>query len=190
MAKTTLTKTNPDKLVEISISEIFTKVFGTRENPNDAAAQADAIKSLSLDEAIGFCAYIGRRIEEFSNIFAAAAANSNDAPTTAFPDENCLLAVKNKDNGEMIGGISVTTETKTTYSTSSAKGRLQVLGALKDAGLTDQYTKTTVEVDNKKLATAKENKTLPPAVSAVFTVTETPKRVTKFQKLATEQVEE
>lgn len=188
MAKST--KTNPDLIIDISVTAIFDKVFGTRDNPNDAAAQKAAIQSLSRDEAVGFCAYVGRRVQEFSDIFAQGADNTNHTPVTDFPSESTLFAVRNTDNGEMIGGVSVETETKTTYSTSTPKGRTQVLDALDKAGVTNQYTKTTIEVDNKKLSADKKSGTLPPAVADVFEENVSTKRVTKFQKLASETIKE
>lgn len=188
MAK--VTKTNPDLIIDISVTAIFDKVFGTRDNPNDTAAQKAAIQSLSRDEAIGFCAYVGRRVQEFSDIFAQGASNTNNAPITDFPAENALFAVRNTDNGEMIGGVSVETETKTTYSTSSANNRILVLDALNKAGVTNQYTKTTIEVDNKKLSADKKSGVLPPSVADVFTENVSSKRVTKFQKLASETIKE
>lgn len=189
MAKTTA-KTNPDTIIEISVSEIFTKVFGTREAPNDAAAQDAAIQSLTLNEALGFCAYVGRRIQEFNDIFAKSAVNSNNAPVADFPDENALFAVKNKDNGELIGGVSVITETSTKYSTANAKNRTLVLDALDKAGVTSQYTKTTVELNNQKLLDDKNAGVLPASVSNLFSVSVTSKRKTSFQKLASETVED
>lgn len=191
MAKTTkTTKTNPDVIIDISVTDIFTKVFGTRNNPNDAAAQKAAIESLTRDEAIGFCAYVGRRVQEFSDIFARGAANTNNVPVTEYPTENVLFAVRNKDNGEMIGGISVETETNTTYSTASAPGRTKVLDALDKAGVTDKYTENVVKIDNKKLSADKKSGVLPPAVADVFKENVTSTRVTKFQKLASETIEE
>ena len=214
MAKTTLTKTNPDKEIVASINEIFTKFFGPKkdqddekknnqndekkedqndkkkEDQNESSKYAKAIQELSFDEKIALCAYIGRRIKEFNDLFSAIANDLNAVPTTNFPDENALFSVKNTDTGEIIGGLSVRTETETTYSTASAKGRAQVLDALKAAGITDKYTNTKVVLDNKKLATDKENKILPDSVSNVFSVKENSSRVTEFQKLATEQVEE
>lgn len=183
-------KTNPDLIIDVSITAIFDKVFGTRDNPNDAAAQKAAILSLSRDEAIGFCAYVGRRVQEFSDIFAQGASNTNNTPVTDFPAESTLFAVRNTDNGEMIGGVSVETETKTTYSTTNAKNREQVLDALDKAGVTNLYTKISTEVDNKKLAADKKSGTLPPAVAEVFSENVASKRVTKFQKLASETIEE
>ena len=82
------------------------------------------------------------------------------------------------------------TETKTTYSTSNAKNRDQVLDALDKAGVTNQYTKTTIEVDNKKLSADKKSGALPPSVADVFTENVSSKRVTKFQKLASETIKE
>ena len=82
------------------------------------------------------------------------------------------------------------TETKTTYSTSTPKGRTQVLDALDKAGVTGQYTKTTIEVDNKKLSADKKSGALPPAVADVFEENVSSKRVTKFQKLASETIKE
>jgi len=213
MAKTTITKTNPDKEIVASINEIFTKFFGPKKDQddekkkdqndekkdqndekkndqNESSKYAKAIQSLSFDEKIALCAYVGRRMKEFNDLFSAIANDLNSVPTTNFPDENALFSVKNADTGEIIGGLSVRTETETTYSTASAKGRTQVLDALKAAGLTDKYTNTKVALDNKKLATDKENKTLPDSVSNVFSVKENSSRVTEFQKLATEQVEE
>ena len=188
MAKAT--KTNPDIVIDISVTAIFDKVFGTRDNPNDAAAQKAAIQSLSRDEAVGFCAYVGRRVQEFSDIFAQGASNTNNTPITDFPSESTLFAVRNTDNGEMIGGVSVETETKTTYATSTPKGRTQVLDALDKAGVTGQYTKTTIEVDNKKLSADKKSGALPPSVADVFTENVSSKRGTKFQKLASETIKE
>lgn len=191
MAKTTKnTKTNPDVIVDVSITAVFDKVFGTREKPNDAAAQKAAIQALSLDEAVAFCAYVGRRVQEFSDIFAQGADNTNHAPVTDFPKEETLFAVRNTDTGEMIGGVSVKTETKTTYSTANANGRQQVLDALDKAGITNQYTKTTIEVDNKKLAADKKSGVLSPSVADVFSENVSTKRVTTFQKLASETIEE
>ena len=213
MAKSTITKTNPDKEIVASINEIFTKFFGPKKDQddekkkdqndekkdqndekkndqNESSKYAKAIQSLSFDEKIALCAYVGRRMKEFNDLFSAIANDLNSVPTTNFPDENALFSVKNADTGEIIGGLSVRTETETTYSTASAKGRTQVLDALKAAGLTDKYTNTKVALDNKKLATDKENKTLPDSVSNVFSVKENSSRVTEFQKLATEQVEE
>lgn len=191
MAKTTKnTKTNPDVIIDISVTDIFTKVFGTRDNPNDAAAQKAAIESLTRDEAIGFCAYVGRRVSEFSDIFAQGTSNTNNIPVTEYPTENSLFAVRNKDNGEMIGGISVVTESKTTYSTASVPGRTKVLDALDKAGVTDKYTKNTVEIDNKKLSADKKSGALPPSVADVFIENVSTTRVTKFQKLASETIEE
>ena len=194
MAKV-ITKTTPDKVVNISIKEVFAKLDAAQNTGEEAKGQgevakyAKAVESLSPDEKIALCTYIGRRIEEFQELFDASANSLAAMPVTAFPGDNALISVGDLDDGETVGGLSVATETKTVYSTRSEKGRSLVLEALKTEGITDQYTKTTTELNNEKIATAQANGTLPAAVSNVFKKTETSKRVVKFQKLATEKVE-
>lgn len=194
MAKTII-KTTPDKTVNISIKEIFAKLTAVqnsgeeKEEQNAATKYAKAIDSLTPDEKVALCAYVGRRIEEFQEIFNASANSLAAMPVSSFPEDNTLISVGNLDNGEMVGGLSVATETKNSYSTESAKGRSLVLEALKTEGVTDQYTNTVIKLNNEKIATAQTNGTLPAAVSNVFKRTETSKRVVKFQKLAIEKVE-
>ena len=180
MPRNSSAKTVPDTYIKTDFRQIFATVFGTEDAPNDAQTREEAIRSLPLEDQIGLAAYLGRRIQEFSDIFAVAARSISEQPPTAFADENCLISVSDDDTGETVGGISVASETTLT---TKKRIRNKLLEELTKANLQGQFTKTSVELQKDALLSAKADGTLPASIDSLLPEAICQKRTVKFKKL-------
>ena len=183
-------KTTPDYTISVDFRPILDKVFGTRDNPTTPEERAEAMHALSLDDQIALTAYLGRRIQEFTEICSLNLRDIEEHPENEFPDKDCLIGVVDKVTGEAVGGVLVQTQTSVVRSTTKKKVRDAVIDNLTAAGILSDYTRQTTEIQNDKLFEAKANGSLPQSVASLLTETEEKKRVASFQKLAAPQEEE
>lgn len=183
-------KNTPDYTTAVDFAPIFDKVFGSRENPTTPEERAEAIHALPLNDQIALTAYLGRRIQEFSDICSLVIQDIESRPETDFPNDDCLISIVDQTTSEVVGGVSVKTQVSVVRSTSKKKVRDAVIDNLTAAGILSDYTRQTTEIQNDKLFEAKANGSLPQSVASLLTETEEKKRVASFQKLAAPQEEE
>lgn len=175
----------PDASLSANFSELFNKVFGPSDEPNNAEQMQEAIASLSTSEAIALRAYIGLREAQFHEINATLSASIASRDISQFPSESALFSVTDEETNEVVGGVLVETKVTTVRSTKDKRTAEKVKEALQANGLLGTYTKQSIELQNDTLFEANANGVLPQSVSSLLTETKKSERVSSYVPVKT-----
>lgn len=166
----------PDAALSANFSELFDKVFGTSDEPNDEEEQKRIILSLRTYELIALGTYLG----QFKKASAAISEALSQAPSTDFPAENSLFTVIDEETGKSIGGLTVKTKKSFARSTQDKRVSERVKQALTENGLLATYTRQSVELNNDLLFKDNANGVLPQAVASLLIETEKTERTSSY----------
>lgn len=170
----------PDAALSANFSELFDKVFGTNDEPNDEEARKRTILSLRTNELIALGTYLGLGEKQFHEVNATISEALSRAPLTDFPAEDSLFTVMDEETGETVGGFAVETKKTCVRSTKDKRVSEKVKEALTQNGLLATYTRQSVELKNDLLFQDKENGVLPQAVASLLTETEKTERISSY----------
>jgi len=180
-----ITQQAPDVFLSADFTELFNKVFGPNDHPNDAEQTREAISQLSTNELVAFRAYIGQREAQFHEVNSALDAALAQKDIAEFPSESTLFSVSDKETQEAVGGVRVETVVTTIRSTKNKSTAEKVKEALKTNGILDKYTKQSIELQNDVLFEAKDKGTLPSSVANLLTETDKSERVSSYIPIKT-----
>lgn len=180
MATKMFTQKTPDVTVNVSVPEVLSTIFGTYDNRLSFAETISSLEKLTVDELSAARAYLGEREATFKEINAKIDELLKSIDTSKFPNENTLISVYDTGTKKVIGGVSVETKVETTRSTKSKKNAEEVKKELAAAGLSAEYTRTSVELKNDALFEAKANNKLPASVANLLSETQQSKRSVSF----------